>query len=452
MKRLILLVGSVLLAAQSVAQGPPGGGGSYPAIPDFINTVRDYTGNYVSSDSGWYDHPTENYGSFHPAIEYDYYDPNLPHPPVVGTTYQRGSTIYLRLRYENMTGNLVKGDFVPVGARLVDMPTKWGTLPSTVNLGLSVAAPTNFYLQPGQWKDFLLTITGVPNYVSLGKLQLNFRIPIYNPFAPYQQIAENGTGSFQHFFWIFLVDDSPKRMQQKPWIDLLAVACTWAAGSVGETSVMSNLTDGAHAEAGLYNGSNIRYWITDNPFSATGHLFELELFIADRALGDHPFLQCSDYAGIMSICGESLGISNAPRVVKPNSTYWEPEQPGDPPIPAHIERTHWMRTNKMVQARMSTPHFPGGFYYTADFVFHQVVKVSGNSYDPTMVFQYDPWGNSNVQPCKAIPELTYIQTYSPPTTTFGVIDFLNPVVAGDPLIFDAHPYIDFTSVFVTELN
>ncbi|MEQ1932935.1 MAG: hypothetical protein ABL962_03515 [Fimbriimonadaceae bacterium] len=198
MKRMMLVIGSALLAAQSVAQGPPGGG-QYPAIPDFINTVRDYTGNYVSSDSAWFDHPTPDVGGFHPDIEYEYYDPAYPHPLVLGTTYQRGSTIYLRLRYENMTGNPVWGDFIPVGARLVGMPTAGGTLPAVVDLGMTVASPSVFNIAHGQYKDFNLTITGAPNYVSWGRLQLSFRIPIYS-LQNMLQVAENGTGGFPRFF------------------------------------------------------------------------------------------------------------------------------------------------------------------------------------------------------------------------------------------------------------
>ncbi|MEQ1932936.1 MAG: hypothetical protein ABL962_03520 [Fimbriimonadaceae bacterium] len=209
---------------------------------------------------------------------------------------------------------------------------------------------------------------------------------------------------------------------------------------------MSKLTDKCYADLGTYTGSARQYWYSgDGPFDMLNHTLDLQQFVYDRMVGHKPDLQCSDYAGIMSILGEGIGVLNATRLIKEHATDWVDTLL----TPPHIDWTWRMVTNEMVTAPTPAPTGPGGGWGTLKFTFHQITKAVGLVYDPTMIFKYNPSGTPNVEPAKALSELPYIQTYSP-TATYGVIDFLED--SNGYTIVNAIPQLDIYSVYASYLK
>lgn len=186
----------------------------------------------------------------------------------------------------------------------------------TLNVSGSVAIslPAN-----GESAPIPLTITGVPNYVAVGQLEIKYDMPLTK--AP-GQTGNNGTqGNFHGWERIPLIDAAPVGLQETPWADLCEYSCRWAFGYSGATNVRRELTRGLHYSNRApwnqtrYDPNVPRFFMSNDGF----YTLNLTLFL--NFMGD-PWqyqwwevrwttMYCADYAAVLQQSMETQGIAGS---------------------------------------------------------------------------------------------------------------------------------------------
>jgi hypothetical protein len=219
--------------------------------------MRDYSGNIQASDRNWYylnssGQPLNDGGGEHPSLEYDARPSGRrPGPNVAGVVYGRTATsITLSVTFYNGRNQSLSGTLTWQAARLrvpAPNPPTGQTTPEWEYINLSVAPsqPQSVSLGAlGGTQTFSLTLSGVPQHVLLGALELKYNLPLQEQEGLQ---GNNGSGgNFHEWEWVYKVAATPIGLQAKPWTDFLNYTCRWAYGSTDETSLRENMTTGMH--------------------------------------------------------------------------------------------------------------------------------------------------------------------------------------------------------------
>lgn len=217
--RIRTCIGALLLAlgCTSLAQGP-----AQQPWPDVTLTTRDYTGNVPATDRYFYP-------GAHPAVE------KSPTNAVTHVVYTRGSNIQLSVIWRNDNSFALNGTVTWQAARLRVPGPNNNPAEQYINLNVSGSHSVSMAANGGTTAPVPLTITGVPNYVAVGQLEIKFDMPLTK--AP-GQTGNNGTqGNFHGWERIPLIDATPVGLQATPWADLCEYSFRWAFGYSGAANV-----------------------------------------------------------------------------------------------------------------------------------------------------------------------------------------------------------------------
>jgi hypothetical protein len=309
-----LIAASAFVCPQ--AQTPPGTGLGRFADIDFV--VRDYSGNLVATDSNWFyldlaNNPISGNGA-HPAIEFDGRNSSVrrPGPNVPGVAYVRTATtasISLQLyseRLRNMTGT-----FTPQAARLA-VPNQAGGL-DYIPLGINTT-PQSVSLSQYGYCALNVQLSNLPNFVSLGRIQVKYNLPLTE--AVTGATGNNGTGTgYESWEMMYRLDSSPVGLLAVPWVDFLDYTCRWAYGSAGSGMVKTNMTYGMH-----YSNRTPTHRLKYDPTQPWDYLKQNQItgqfmfmcydFVSAMNSSEYVSLDCNGFGTVLSQAMASQGVAS----------------------------------------------------------------------------------------------------------------------------------------------
>lgn len=360
MKRLLGLLGVVCtLASTALGQGPG------PMTWTDVNlTTRDYSGNVTATDRYHYPSP-------HPAVE------KSPTSSVTHVVYVRGSTIEVDVTWKNDNDFALTGTLTWQEARLRGPGPNQN--PAEQYITLSVSGSVSMSLAAnGGTQTVPLTITGVPNYVAVGQLEIKYDLPLSRASG---QTGNNGTlGNFHGWERIPLIDAAPVGLQETPWADLCEYSCRWAFGYSGTANVRRELTRGLHYSnrapwnRASYSMSGAAYY----PHLGNGSFGVFKLGLLLIALGDpwlthgpeinYQVLVCSSFAATLHQAMASHGINADCRF------YTRPNHAGYYTWPL---------------CAAGTDSTVRGYYRSLGFDWHLVTRTAGFIFDSAASYFYE---------------------------------------------------------------
>ncbi len=225
-----------------------------------------------------------------------------------------------------------------------------------------------------------LTITGVPNYVAVGQLEIKFDMPLTK--AP-GQTGNNGTqGNFHGWERIPLIDSTPIGTQAMPWADLCEYSCRWAFGYSGFANVRRELTRGLHySSRAPWNRTKYVQYGRTYYFTYGGPFYFSSLLsaLSDPWLASQEELyvsmNCHEYAAVLFLALQGHGIPAATDALYRGVTWWT--WPG---CPAGLSGLNWLNYRKY------------------EFDEHHVVRSEGMRFDAAISLYYDYEGALWLQP------------------------------------------------------
>lgn len=239
----------LLLSGFSVAQG-----GAPVVWPDVTLDQRDYQGNIQATDRHWFYEDSR----MHPPIEFP------ANPPVVHVLYMQGENIVVKVRWKNTNSFALSGTLTWQAARL-EAPGPSAAYPGPYYVDLVVPTnPINITLPPnGGTFETTLTLTGTPEYVAVGGLQVKFDMPLTDG----EGWGNNGTnGNYAQFERVCMMRSVPLSLMSVPWADLAEYSCRWAYGYSSYEEVRRGMTVGMNRSGyspwnmNLYDPGTAAYW------------------------------------------------------------------------------------------------------------------------------------------------------------------------------------------------
>lgn len=294
------LVWALGLSAPSGAQG-----GVPVRWPDVTQDRRDYQDNLATTDSNYHPDP-------HPAIEWP------ATPAVTHVAYIRGSDVIVKVRWTNTNSYALSGTLTWQAARL-EVPRE-EKIPETTFVDLTVpSTPVSISLAAnGGSQEVTLTLTGVPNYIAVGELEIKFNMPLTDG----EGWGNNGTnGNFVSWERVCLLDDEPIGLQELPWTDFLEYTCRWAFGYTGAANVRKEMTRGMHySNRAPWNQNLYNFEKEENLYfsGVPDSDLQLEYYLADLNGTSPPWvyqsgptyaiLDCRDFAAILTAAMNAHGV------------------------------------------------------------------------------------------------------------------------------------------------
>jgi hypothetical protein len=99
---------------------------------------------------------------------------------------------------------------------------------------------------PGGTSKVTFKIRNVPNFISVGNLEIGYDLPCS---ATYGQQCDNGTnGGYEHLVRLYLLLDNPIDLVALPWLDFAEYSCRWSFGATDKVSTVEKMT------LGIYHG------------------------------------------------------------------------------------------------------------------------------------------------------------------------------------------------------
>ena len=229
-----------LISSLCIGQGGgPGGGGILPRLADFVFSKKDLLANIEATNSEvyWSDF-WQNGGVKLPLVEYE---ENVS--SVDQVAYKRGSNIDVELTLKNHQSAPVTFTFIARRARVVCpgqvqyMGSFFNQPTETINLQVQNAGVLQTgTIPPGGIMLVTFKIRNVPNYVSVGSLDIGYDLPCN---LQNEQLCDNGTnGSFEHLVRLYLLLDNPIDLVALPWLDFAEYSCRWAYGATDKASTV----------------------------------------------------------------------------------------------------------------------------------------------------------------------------------------------------------------------
>ncbi len=353
--------------------------------------MRDYQGNLTLTDRDYYLN-----NAVYSAVEYP------ASPPIRGISYLRGSSIPVTVRIVNhgpydLVGWITFDDarLASPGPNTYDSFTgTWSNPPEYRTLAI---APFMEYLElpAGSQVDLQIELSGTPNFVALGDIQVKYDMPLWRESDSF--LGNNGTlGTFDSWERLFLVDATPIAPQAVPWADYLEYTCRWAFGHTGDPNVKTWMTRGMHyslrsaTSRARYLPSGVWFY----PIFFDGNIaveapYNLGLL---TALLDSQFwteLDCRDFAGGLQIALSQHGHSSTPHLL----------------TGSFDGQIHGFTTNLLCPAGTDST-IPSN-YSAYGFNFHVVTNEwTGQYIDASTSYRYDPYGVTYNNPATewALPE------------------------------------------------
>jgi hypothetical protein len=263
LSRIRIIFFSLLAALGHLAYGQVGGGGG--TIPvrlnDFGYSKFDFLNNIEATKCNvfWMGLPGKL-----PLIEYQ---EGAASTDMVA--YRRGSDIDLEITFKNYDHDWVTFTFMPKRVRMTCpgqvnyTGSTWTQSLEIINLQAIQEIQGPFTIPLFGTKKVTFKIRDVPNYVSVGDLELDYELPCFaSDSGPY--LCENGTnGNYAKFCRLFLLLDIPTGLQSLPWLDIAEYGCRWAWGANDTTSTYERMV------SGIYAGGRAPYvrmnWKGDEP-------------------------------------------------------------------------------------------------------------------------------------------------------------------------------------------
>jgi hypothetical protein len=360
---------------------------------------RDVKDNLPTTDRDWYYTSRPVY----PAAEINTYDP-LPRPgPIIGIAYTRGvTTLTVEIQWKNYNAFPVWGHFQINGARLMaptnppppppDPPADWTTRDHWEYLSLSVD-PTPIAVSfgaNGGTDTVTFTISGLPEHVACGVLQVNYNLNLTEGLFQY----DNGTKGWGPWEWIYILDSVPTGVQAVPWADFLNYTCRWAWGAVGAEDLKTKLTFGMH-----YSNRSPAHRLGYAPNepavfhpSTYGNVW-LKAFTTALDFSTHVFMPCEDFAAILAVAfmthGQARYVSDIQRL--------------------HEEQLTGFYTNEICLAGLDSTDSAN--YFHRGFVYHQIAASGASRFDSSSSYKYNLSGNVHMNPVPGWAMPSYWQTW-----------------------------------------
>jgi len=179
----------------------------------------------------------------------------------------------------------------------------------TVAAGVYASASGNFtivpspstqtlHFTPGGTATANFTITGLPNFVTIGTMSIPFNC---------SSIYTGLDGAFSIKVW--LLDATPiggaPGNQVPVWAEILDSACLWSTGLAGPVPCRVACTYGVYGSAGIYDYSQPIYYVATNPQGTVG-LYRLKAFLDTFSF--FRFVDCQDVAAYFAICNAAIGV------------------------------------------------------------------------------------------------------------------------------------------------
>jgi hypothetical protein len=345
-------------------------------------------------------------------VEYDMMDTTRPNIVVRGVAYARGvSSFDVEVTLWNDTSEAVTGQFKALAARLQvprnPIPPEDSQTEFVEYLSLSVSpATTNLSIGAHSTQTFTLTFSGLPSYVALGDVQIQYDLPLSDGLMQY----ENGTrGGYATWPKVYIVASTPTGVQQQPWTDFLNYTCRWGFGATDTGDLKEKLTFGMHysnrsPSRRLQYSPNFdsKYMYADS----TDAFVDLKKFTLDMdgASGGWVQMQCADFAVILAAAFHSHGSSHdVTQLTAKDATTGNP-----------IGK-FW--TTKLCRAGDDST--VSAHYDFWDFGFHMVSSQSDDMYDSSSSYMKKLTGASHMNPVPGWPDPYYWQTMDG-TTAYGL--------------------------------
>lgn len=292
---------------------------------------RNYTGNVLSTDRWWYYHPAGTYDAdgegTHPTIEYNATPGSANPHEVEGGTYVRNNTVTIEVTWRNDNTFPVSGTVQALTPKLmVPNPTPGNpTARDTVNLTVSPSGTTNVSLAAnGGTASVTYTLSGVPNYVVTGDLDVSYQLLTTGNGSNYLNLGALTTE------YLCVADASPTGIQAIPWVEFMQHACRWAHGSSGNTTVREEMTRGMNRSRRDYP-----YAFTYSPMAGPQFLqyneeygemqLKLRKFLLDLEDSTYPgvTMQCNDFAQVLAAATNAVGHGSHVHYLEPLSPHTE---------------------------------------------------------------------------------------------------------------------------------
>lgn len=275
------MVGISTVALAGVALGGMfRGAGSGSLEPPYSLTFLDYLASEpLTSSEVW---PTAAPGQYLPA--------EVP-GGAPGVAWVRSSgTRKFKIALTNPTP-YAHGTFISISV------VRYSSASGSFTLSVTPAAQPVWFPTNGQCNQVEFTISGLPNFVTLGGLTFDFVCD-----SDYASLFGNDVG-----IKVWLTDTAPigaaPGHQVPVWAEVLDKSCLWCTGLTGPDACRVACTYGVFGSAGLYGSTQPNFY---QPVTNTIGLFRLKLFI--DTLQFFRFVDCQDVAGYYSICNSALGV------------------------------------------------------------------------------------------------------------------------------------------------
>jgi hypothetical protein len=328
--------------------------GAFGLVPPDISQT-DYLANIPATNSARFNATLPPGGAF-PLVE-----KNVSTGVSIGSVvYVRGSSMSIRYRIRNRNDILLHVHF-----KFTEPKYERKNYPG-VDIALGGSDDEEFTIAAGQYHDVTASVTGLPNYVTLGWLKTKINIS-----------SEAGgivsTGPTREEF-VYLTDAQPLAPLAVPWTEVLDDACNWADGQVGDADCAYYSTFGLFfSQKFAYNSGTYQFptnWVDEN------WLFLLTNFVNYQGYRSGNCVDVSAYLHL-SLC--SIGADSILTQLYGGTQY-----------PVFV-------TNPICPIG-SDPDSPPSGYVMLGWSMHQICRAQGATYDSCLALQFDPAGAAYENP------------------------------------------------------
>lgn len=361
---------------------------------------RNYSGNYSATNRFWFYKNLD--GSSRPDGNGQY--PDLEWQSGRGENFpvvlNRNGTATITLKFYNpqffaQTGTLqINGARLRIPGKVVQTWPSSGSLPPDQLKGLYIAGGGQLSFPAEDYKSVTVTLSGIPNYVTRGTLEVDAEITGQ---------AQWTTGGYAAWEGLYVVTSTPQALQAVPWTDLLDYSCDWAHGEAAPTQVAKKITFGIfwndkgdgntdfEGDEWIYSGSGVWFW---DPYY---NVYDLSKRLGSPSSVN---MDCRDVSGFNLLANSAVGVTaSCTKLKEPYSTIVTNEI-----CP--------MGSNASILA----------YYDPIEWTFHQIMTVDTLAHDAAAAQWRNLSGGSYRNPPANWPVLGYWQTpYSNPVF-IGLVD------------------------------
>lgn len=346
-------------------------------------------GNHAATDRNWFylnqdGSPRPGGDGQFPDVEWDF--SRTENYPVVAT---RGSSVTLEIQFFNPQFVFQSGTWTVAGARL-----RIPGVPSDTLVPLTVTSGGTVNIAPFSFGSINVTVSGLPNYVALGTLEIDAKVEG-------DELLWN-TGGYAPWDQFYITYQTPVEHQEVPWTEMLGYSCLWALGE-------SSLADVCEEETyGLYWGDVFAYnlgtevvppnWVETRLTDPNYLKFKLKKLHEDLFTSGTQAANCVDVSDFLHLILASQGVDSQLQQLF--------HVTGNPPeIKAYI-------TQKACP--IGSDGSQSGLYFQFKFTMHQQAIPSSGVCDAALAYECDRSGNLFMNPAANWTMTSYWQSGSSP--------------------------------------